>query len=204
MLQGVSRTWLKKEIEQSVDLRLDGIRNDETYADEQYMQRIAEQVQKLQTTEEIFKDDSPKDNILSEKAVKKIHKACNCELYETQQRTHTSQSQRCYSHIEAGFPVCPCGGQRNMSEEMQSSIRQKIKQLITDALRYVVSFSVRSETNGKKTHKKPSRLPSNYTSYPKHEQKQVRFKNQIDVTITARIWTERSSTGIYGSLTISR
>ena len=37
-------------------------------------------------------------------------------------------------------------------------------------IRYVVSFSVRSETNGKRTHKKPSRLPSNYTSYRKHEQ----------------------------------
>ena len=38
-------------------------------------------------------------------------------------------------------------------------------------IRYVVSFSVRSETNGRRTHKKPSRLPSNYTSYRKHEQR---------------------------------
>ena len=37
--------------------------------------------------------------------------------------------------------------------------------------RYVVSFSVRSETNGKRTHKKPSRLPPNYTSDRKHEQR---------------------------------
>ena len=39
------------------------------YTDEQYMQRIAEQVQKLVTAKEI-KDDSPKDNLLSEKAVR--------------------------------------------------------------------------------------------------------------------------------------
>ena len=44
-----SCTWPKDEIEQSVDLRVDGIPNDETYKDEQYMQRIAEQVQKLVT-----------------------------------------------------------------------------------------------------------------------------------------------------------
>ena len=61
--------------EKYVDLRVDGIPNDETYTDEQYMQRIAEQVQKLVTTKEMFKDDSPRDNILSEKVVKKIHEA---------------------------------------------------------------------------------------------------------------------------------
>ena len=49
-----SRTWPKVEIEQSIDLRVDGIPNDETYKDEQYMQRIAEQVQKLVTTKEFF------------------------------------------------------------------------------------------------------------------------------------------------------
>ena len=41
-----SRTWPKEETEQSNDLRVDGISNDEIYRDEQYMQRIAEQVQK--------------------------------------------------------------------------------------------------------------------------------------------------------------
>ena len=49
-----SRSWTKEEIEQSIDLRVDGITNDETYKDEQYMQRIAEQVQKLVTTKEFF------------------------------------------------------------------------------------------------------------------------------------------------------
>ena len=70
-----SRTWPKEEIEQSIGLGVDGIPNDEKYTDEQYMQRIAEQAQKLVTTKEFFKDDSPKDNILSEKAVKKNHEA---------------------------------------------------------------------------------------------------------------------------------
>ena len=119
-----SRTWAKEEIEQSIDLRVDGIPNDETYKDEQYMQRIAEQVQNIVTTKESLKDDSPEDNILSEQAVKKIHYAGNCELHEIQQRTNKVQCQRCYSYIETGFQVCPCGGQLN---------RQKFKQLVADA-----------------------------------------------------------------------
>ena len=49
------RTWPKKEIEQSIDLRIDGIPNDETHMDEEYMQRIAEQVQELVTTKQVFK-----------------------------------------------------------------------------------------------------------------------------------------------------
>ena len=47
-----SRIWTKEEIEQSIDLRIDGIPNDETYTDEQYIQRISEQVHKLVTTKE--------------------------------------------------------------------------------------------------------------------------------------------------------
>ena len=97
------------------------------------MQRIAEQVQKLVTTKEILKDDSPMDKILSEQAVKKIHDAGHCELHEIQQRTNNVYCQRCYSYIEAGFQVCPCRGKLNMSEEMLSSIRQKYKQPIADA-----------------------------------------------------------------------
>ena len=38
-------------------------------------------------------------------------------------------------------------------------------------IRSVVSFSVRSETHGRGPIKKSSRLPSNYTSYRKHEQR---------------------------------
>ena len=97
------------------------------------MQRIAEQVQKLVTTKEFFKDDLLEDNIPSEKATKKIHEVGNCELHEIQHRTNKEQCQRCYSYFEAGFQVCPCGGKLNMSEEVLSSIRQKFKQLIADA-----------------------------------------------------------------------
>ena len=92
------------------------------------MQRIEEQIHKL--VKEILKDDSPKDNILSEKAVKKIHEASNCD--EIQQRTNKVQCQRCYSYIEAGFQECPCGRLLNMSEEMLFSIRQTFMQLIAD------------------------------------------------------------------------
>ena len=55
-----SRTWPKEEIEQSIDLRVDSIPNDETYADEQYMQRVAEHVQKLVTTKEFSKTTHPR------------------------------------------------------------------------------------------------------------------------------------------------
>ena len=77
--------------------------NDETYMDEQYVQRIAEQVRKLVTTERILKDDLPTDNILTEKAAKKIHEAGNCDLHEVRYRTDKVQCQRCFSYIEAGI-----------------------------------------------------------------------------------------------------
>ena len=122
-----SSIWPGEEIEQSFDLRVDGIPNDETFTDEQYMRRIVEQLLKLVTGKEIVQHDPPKDNILSEKAVKKIHEAGNCKLHAIQQRTNKVQCQRCYSYIEAGFQACPYGGQPSISEEMLSSIGQKIK-----------------------------------------------------------------------------
>ena len=64
-----SRKWPNEDIDQSIDLRVDGIPDDETYKDKQYMHRIAEQVQKLMVTKEILEDDSAQDNILSEKTV---------------------------------------------------------------------------------------------------------------------------------------
>ena len=141
-----SRIWQEEEIEQSIDLRIDGVPIDETHTDERNMQRIAEQVHKLVTTEEIVKDGSPKDNIFSEKAMKEIHEAGNCELHEIQRRTDIVQCQRCYSYIEAGFQVCPCGGQLNMSEEILSSISQTFKQLIADA--YITIQGTRGARHG--------------------------------------------------------
>ena len=44
------------EFEHSVDLRVDGIPNEETYKDEQYVPRIAEQVQKLVNTKKCLKN----------------------------------------------------------------------------------------------------------------------------------------------------
>ena len=141
-----SRKWPHEDIEQSIDLRVDGIPNDETDKDEQYMQRIAEQVQKLVVTKVILNDDSSQDNILVEKTEKRIHEAGHCELHEIQQRNNKVQCQRCYSYIEAGFQVCPCGGQLNMSEEMLSSIRQQFKQLIADA--YMIFQGTRGARHG--------------------------------------------------------
>ena len=71
LIPSESRIWPKEESEQSVDHRVDGIPDDETYKDEQYMQRIAEQYQKLVNTERIPKEDPLGDNILSEKAAKR-------------------------------------------------------------------------------------------------------------------------------------
>ena len=68
MLQGVALGRRRKS-NRPIDLRVDGITIDETYKDEQYMQRIAEQVQKHVTAKDFFKDDSPKDNILSEQTI---------------------------------------------------------------------------------------------------------------------------------------
>ena len=50
----------------------------------------------------------------------------------------------------------------------QSILRTK---LLQNNWNDTLSFSVRFETNGKRTHKKPSRLPSYYTSNRKHEQR---------------------------------
>ena len=114
------------EFEDSVDLRVIGIPNDVTYKDEQYVQRIAEQVQILVNTKRILKEDPLGDNILSEKAAKKNF-AGNCELHEIQKSTDKVQFQRCCSYVEAGFQVCHCGGKLNMSEEMLSCKQQKIQ-----------------------------------------------------------------------------
>ena len=84
------------------------------------MHKITEQVQKLLKTERILKEDSPEDNILSEKAAKKIHEAGNCELHEVQQTIDKVHCPRWYSYIETWFQVCSCGGKPNMSEEMLS------------------------------------------------------------------------------------
>ena len=112
---------------QSIDLRVGGITNGETYKKEQCMLGIADQLWRLVT----FKDDSPKDNILSEQAVKKIHEARNCESNEFQKRTNKIMSTLLL--IEAGFQVCPCEGQLGMWEKMLSSIRQQFKQLVAEA-----------------------------------------------------------------------
>ena len=62
-----SRTWSKETIKQSIDLRIDGIPNDDTHKVDQYMQKIEDQVHILKATEVTLKENLPQSNILSEK-----------------------------------------------------------------------------------------------------------------------------------------
>ena len=121
------------EFEHSVDFRVAGIPHEETYKDEQYVQRIAEQVQKLVNTKRILQEDLLGDHILSEKAAKKIYETGNCELHEIQKRSDKVQFQRCYSYVEAGFQVCHRRGKLNMSEECFPAYNKKFKPRIADA-----------------------------------------------------------------------
>ena len=98
-----------------------GIPIENIYKDRQYMQRIVKQVGRLVNTERILKEDPHEGNILSETAVKQIHDTGNYELHEVRKRTEKVQCQRCHACVEAGFKVCQCGGQLNMSEEITLS-----------------------------------------------------------------------------------
>ena len=141
--QGCQRKWEKRIVRETAhtskttksnthytDLRVDGIPNDEAYKGRAVHAKNRRTSPKTCDYERSIKDDSLQDHILSEKAVKKIHEAGNCELREIQQRTNKVQCQRCHTYTEAGFQVCPCGGQLNMSEEMFSASDKKIQQLI--------------------------------------------------------------------------
>ena len=92
-----------------IDLRVNGVPNDETCKDKKYMQKITKQVKKLVETQKSLKEESLESNILSEEAAKKIYGAGTCELHEVQPRTYKIQCQRCQTYVEAGFQVCPCG-----------------------------------------------------------------------------------------------
>ena len=43
-LTHIRRNWSNEEFEQSLDRRVDGIPNDETYKDKQYMHKVTEQL----------------------------------------------------------------------------------------------------------------------------------------------------------------
>ena len=93
-----SRNWSKEEFEQSIDLRVDGIPNDETCKDEQYMHKITEQVQKLVKIEKSLKNDSHEDSILSEKAAKGNFWSRQLRFtWELCKELDKVQRQRCYS-----------------------------------------------------------------------------------------------------------
>ena len=65
------------------------------------MQRIAEQFQKQLNTERFLKEDSPKDNIKSEKAAMKIHEAtASCMKFS---KELTKYDVTVAIHTQAGF-----------------------------------------------------------------------------------------------------
>ena len=69
-----------------IDLRVNGIPNDEIHEDKQYMQSITEQIEKTCRRGENLQEKSLKSNILSEEAAMKIYEADNCELHEVKKR----------------------------------------------------------------------------------------------------------------------
>ena len=91
------------EFEHSVDFRVDGIPNDETYKDEQYVQRHEEQVQKLLNTKRFSKEDPLGDNILSEKDAKKIYGAGNCELHGIQKMSEEHVNLSHLAVVSSGY-----------------------------------------------------------------------------------------------------
>ena len=72
-------------------------------------------------------------------------------------------------------------------------------------IRYVVSFLVRSD-DPKQMERGPIKSRPDYHQTTRAivsmHKEAGQFKNQKDVTMIARIWTQRSSTGLYGSHTI--
>ena len=60
-------------------------------------------------------------------------KQATYDLHEVQRRTDKVQCQRCYSYVEVGFQVKPCGGKLNMSDERVHCFQQKFKELVANA-----------------------------------------------------------------------
>ena len=113
-----------------IDLRVNGIPNDEIYDDKQYMQSVTKQIEKIVDVEKSLQDESLENNILSVEAAMNIYEPDNCELHEVPRRTVKEQCPSCQSNVEAGFQVCSCGGKLDMTEDMLSRIRRKIRELI--------------------------------------------------------------------------
>ena len=94
--------YLKNEFTQSsgIDLRVDGITQEEIYNDKQYTDEVKKQVERLQ--------DEPKSKSMHEdkeiflETSLRILKMENIEFHEVRQRTATSQYPQCLTHVEEG------------------------------------------------------------------------------------------------------
>ena len=128
-----SRKWPNEDIEQSIDLRVDGIPNDETYKDEQYMWRIAEQVQKLMVTKDICKrrltsgQHSQWEDCEENSWSRQLRVTWNSAKNE-----QSTMSTLLFIHW-SWISSMSMRRKLDMSDEMLSCIRQKFKQLIADA-----------------------------------------------------------------------
>ena len=94
----------RKPVHHEIDLRVNGIPNDEIYEDKQYMQSVTKQIEKIVDVEKSLQDEPLENNISSVEAAMNIYELGNYELHEVQQRTVKEQCPSCQPNVEAGFP----------------------------------------------------------------------------------------------------
>ena len=99
-----------------------------------------------------------KHHFLAKGFVRKIHK----KKESTRRFLTASRTMKYFMQASSNISGRKNGANIWITSE-QSTFARSLSGTI-GTVRHVVSFSVQSETNGKRTHKKPSRLPSNYTS----------------------------------------
>ena len=75
-----------------MDLRVNGIPSDEIREDNQYMQSITKQVERLVDTEKSLQEEPLENNILSEEAAMKIYEADNCGLHGSTKNRQSAMS----------------------------------------------------------------------------------------------------------------
>ena len=107
-----------------IDLRVDGMPQEDVYSDEQYMDEVKRQVEKIQ--DESKSPSMHKDlqgSILSEETSPKIKHMGNIELHEIRQRKATVLCPQCSAHLADWFQFCTCGASLEMDDTAVSRIR---------------------------------------------------------------------------------
>ena len=88
-----------------IDLRVNGIPNDEIYEDKQYMQSVTKQIEKIVDVEKSLQDEPLENNISSVEAAMNIYEPGNYELHEVQQRTVKVCAWSCGINCTTCLPV---------------------------------------------------------------------------------------------------